>query len=193
MPGKPKVEEPSKTKAVTIFLTRQVQLRKKFEYSSCNLCKGKYDSWMCSVYKEKTPTQRAKLSAGSKLCFYFLQGNHAFRKCHRAKNCSKTGCTSTHRVLLHGAERVYFCRTPDNTIATQDPMLVKQELMQARIKRTQTLIEIHSARVYQKNVRIMHTLTRFVGCKLERRFSNHYIKRVTAYNQTPSFHELPKC
>ena len=160
-PGKPKVEEPSKTKAVTRVFASTSTVEKKIEYPSCILCKGKHALWKCSVFKEKTPTQRAKLSAENKLCFSCLQGNHAFWQCPRAKKCTKPGCTSTHSVLLHGAERVFPSQNPDKMIAVQDPTLVNQDLMQSRIKRAQTLIENHSARTYQTQVRIMQTLIPF--------------------------------
>ena len=113
MPGKPKVEEPSKTKAVTRVFASTSTVEKNFEYPSCILCKGKHALWKCSVFKEKTPTQRAKFSAENKLCFSCLQGNHSFRQCPRAKKCTKPGCTSTHSVLLHEAERVFPSRNPD--------------------------------------------------------------------------------
>ena len=67
MPGKPKVEEPSKTKAVTRVFERQVQLRKNLNILI--LCKGKHALWKCSVFEEKTPIPRAKFSAENKLCF----------------------------------------------------------------------------------------------------------------------------
>ena len=41
MAGKPKVEEPSKTKAVTRVFASTSTVEKKFEYPSCILCKGK--------------------------------------------------------------------------------------------------------------------------------------------------------
>ena len=113
MPEKSKVEEPSKTKAVTRVFASTSTDEKMFEYPSCILCKGKHASWKRSEFKEKTPTQRAKLSAENKLCFSCLQGNHAFRQCLRAKKRTKPGCTSTHSVLLHGAERVYPSRNSD--------------------------------------------------------------------------------
>ena len=64
------------------------------------------------MFNEKTPTQPAKLSAENKFCFSCLPGNHAFRQCPRAKKCTKAGCTSTHSLLLYGAERVYPSRNP---------------------------------------------------------------------------------
>ena len=161
MPGKPKIEEPSKTKAVTRVFASTSTVEKKFEYPSCILCKGKHALWKCSVFKGKTPTQRAKFSAENKLCFSCLQGNHAFRQGPRAKKCTKPGCTSTHSILLHGAERVFSSRNPDKMIAIQDPTLVKQDIMQSRIKRAQMLIENHSARIYRTQVRIMQTLIPF--------------------------------
>ena len=116
MPGKPKVKEPSKTKALTRVFASTSAVEKKFEYPPTILCKGKQASWKCSVFKEKTPTQRAKFSAENKLGFPCSQENHAFRQCPRAKKCTKPGCTSTHSVLLHGADRVYLCRNPDKNV-----------------------------------------------------------------------------
>ena len=69
----------------------------------------------------KTPTQRAKLTAENKLCFSCLQGTHAFRQCPRAKKCTKQGCTSTHSVLHHGAERVYPSQNPDKNDSHTTP------------------------------------------------------------------------
>ena len=37
--------------------------------SSCIVCKGSQRLWECRVFKEKTPTQRAKVVAEAKLCF----------------------------------------------------------------------------------------------------------------------------
>ena len=44
-------------------------------------CKGKHSIFKCSVFKEKTPTQRAKFCAENKLFFCCFQGKHMFRKC----------------------------------------------------------------------------------------------------------------
>ena len=161
MPGKPKVEEPSKTKAVTRVFASTSTVEKKFEYPSCILCKGKHALWKCSVFKEKTPTQRAKFSAENKLCFSCLQENHAFRQGPRAKKCTKPGCTSTHSVLLHGAERVFPSRNPDKNDSHTRPNAGQPRSEQSQIKRAQTLIGNHSPRIYQKQVRIMQTLIPF--------------------------------
>ena len=62
------------------------------------------------MFKENTPTQRAQFSAQNKLCFAFLQLDHMFRKCPKARKCTNSGCESTHNVLLHGAEKVFSVR-----------------------------------------------------------------------------------
>ena len=59
------------------------------------------------MFKEKTPTQRAQFSAKNRLGFACLQPDHIFGKCPKARKCTKPGCESTHKVLLHGAEKVF--------------------------------------------------------------------------------------
>ena len=113
MPGKPKVEEPSKTKAVTRVFASTSTVEEKFEYPSCIHCKGKHALWKSSVFKEKTPTQCSKFSAEYNFCFSCLQGSHAFRQCPRAQKCANPGCNSTHNVLLYGAERIYPSPNPN--------------------------------------------------------------------------------
>ncbi len=56
--------------------------------NACFLCRGKHPLWKCTVFREKTPTQRAKLAAEHRLCFSCLNGKHSFRKCPKpnAKN-----------------------------------------------------------------------------------------------------------
>ena len=61
-------------------------------YAPCLQCKGKHPLWSCSVFKEKTPTQRAQFSAQNRLCFACLQPDHLFRKCPKARKCTKPGC-----------------------------------------------------------------------------------------------------
>ena len=95
MPGKPKIEESCKTKAVTRVFPRQLQLRKSMNIH------------LVSLFKEKTPRPREKSAAEINLSFSCLQGNHAFRHCPRAKKRTKSGCTSSLSVLLHVDERVF--------------------------------------------------------------------------------------
>ena len=42
-------------------------------YAPCLQCKGKHPLWSCSVFKEKTPTQRAQFAAQNSLCFACFQ------------------------------------------------------------------------------------------------------------------------
>ena len=49
-------------------------------YFRCIVCKGNHRLWECRIFKEKTPTQRAKLVADNKLCFSCLRDKHTFRQ-----------------------------------------------------------------------------------------------------------------
>ena len=57
-------------------------------YAPCLQCNGKHPLWGCSVFKEKTPTQRAQFSAQNRLCFACFQPDHMFRKCPKARKCT---------------------------------------------------------------------------------------------------------
>ena len=76
-------------------------------YSRCIVCKGNHLLWECRVFKEKTPTQRAKLVADNKLCFSCLRDKHTFRQCPQPRKCRTEGCNSSHNTPLHGADRVF--------------------------------------------------------------------------------------
>ena len=72
------------------------------------MCKGNHRIWDCRVFKEKSPTHRAKVVAEvAKLLFLCLKEKHLFRKCPKPRKCRKYGCNSSHNTPLHGAERVY--------------------------------------------------------------------------------------
>ena len=71
----------------------------------CIVCKGNHRIWECRVFKEKSPTQRAKLVSEAKLCFSCLREKHMFRQCPNPRKCRKDGCNSSHNTLLHGSER----------------------------------------------------------------------------------------
>ena len=73
----------------------------------CIVCKGNHRIWECRVFKEKSPTQRARVVAEAKLCFSCLREKHLFRQCPNPRKCRKDGCNSSHNTLLHGTERVY--------------------------------------------------------------------------------------
>ena len=82
--------------------------------SSCIVCKGSQRLWERRVFKEKTPTQRAKVVAEAKLCFSCLRDKHMFRQCKSPRKCRKDGCNSSHNTLLHGAERVFPAKPSTN-------------------------------------------------------------------------------
>ena len=82
--------------------------------SSCIVCKGSHWLWECLVFKEKNPTQRAKVVAEAKLCFSCLRDNHMFRQCTSPRKCRKDDCNSSHNILLHGAERVFPAKPSTN-------------------------------------------------------------------------------
>ena len=78
----------------------------------CIVCKGIHRIWECRVFKEKSPTRRAKVVAEAKLCFSCLREKHMFRQCPNPRKCMKDGCNSSQNTLLHGAERVYPSKSP---------------------------------------------------------------------------------
>ena len=92
----------------------------------CVACNETHFLWRCTKFKQKTPTERAKLVAESKLCFSCLQPDHSFRNCSRSLKCSKEGCNSSHNTLLHGADRVFPIRE-----TTQETQKSKTHLKQS--------------------------------------------------------------
>ena len=80
----------------------------------CIVCKSNHRIWECRVFKEKSPTQRAKVLAEAKLCFPCLREKHMFRQCPNPRKSRNDGCNSSHNTLLHGAERVYPSKSPSN-------------------------------------------------------------------------------
>ena len=45
----------------------------------CVACKDSYPLWRCAVFRQKTPTERMKLVAESKLCFSCLNEGYSFQ------------------------------------------------------------------------------------------------------------------
>ena len=56
------------------------------------LCKCQHPIWRCQSFKEKTPTQSAKIATENQLCFSCLNGKHSFRTCPRQQKCTIEGC-----------------------------------------------------------------------------------------------------
>ena len=80
----------------------------------CIVCKGNHRIWECRVFKEKSPTQRAKVVAEAKLCLSCLREKHTFRQWPNHRKCRKDACNSSHNTLLHGAERVNPSKSRSN-------------------------------------------------------------------------------
>ena len=80
----------------------------------CIVCKGNQRILECRVFKEKSPTQRAKVVVEAKLCFSCLREKHMFRQCPKPRKGRKDGCNSSHNTLLQGVERVYPSKSPSN-------------------------------------------------------------------------------
>ena len=75
--------------------------------TKCVACEDKHPLWRCSVFRKKTPTERAKLVADNKLCFSSFRVKHSFRQCQQPRKCTKEGCESSNNSFLHGAERIF--------------------------------------------------------------------------------------
>ena len=82
--------------------------------SSCIVCKGSHRLWECRVFKEKTPSQRARVVAEAKLCFSRLRDKNMYRQCPSPRKCKKDGCNCSHITLLHGAEKVFPTKPSTN-------------------------------------------------------------------------------
>ena len=95
-------------------------------YSRCIVCKGNHRLWECRVFKEKTPTQRAKLVSDNKLCFSCLRDKHTFRQCPQPRKCRAEGCNSSHNTLLHGADRVFPTKQSTNPNTIQSSVNIGQ-------------------------------------------------------------------
>ena len=80
-------------------------------------CKELQPLWRCPVFRQKTPTQIPKIVADNKLCFSCLYGMHSFRQCTKPRKCTPE---SSHKVVLHGTERIIPPRPlPKQTNATK--------------------------------------------------------------------------
>ena len=131
--GKPKVEEPSKTKAVTKVFATKSTVEKKFEYPFCILCKAKHALWKCSAFKEKTSTQCANSLRKTNFASPTYKGTTRSSSVPEQMNALNqvTLATIVYFSMVLNVFILVEIRT--KTIVTQDTVLVKQELMQSRI------------------------------------------------------------
>ena len=73
---------------------------------TCAACKEKHRLWRCPVFRQKTPTERAKRVAENKLCFSCFNDGHSFLQCPQPRQCTKDGCGSSHNTFLYGADQI---------------------------------------------------------------------------------------
>ena len=103
-----KTKTTSKVFAATTSSTKNSgKPNEKQSTANCVACKEKHPLWRCPAFRKKTPTERAKLVADSKLCFSCFNANHSFRQCPQPRKCTMEGCGSSHNTLLHGADRIF--------------------------------------------------------------------------------------
>ena len=95
--------------ATTSTNQANAQVKRKTENmpTNCVACKEKHPLWRCLVFRNKTPTERAKLVGDNKFCFSCFRANHSFRQCPQPRKCTKEGCESSHNTFLHCAERIF--------------------------------------------------------------------------------------
>ena len=77
---------------------------------------GQSSSVRASLFKEKTPTQRAKVVAEAKLCFPCLCDSHMFMQCPIPCKCRQDGCNSSHNTLPHGVKRLFPAMSSNSNI-----------------------------------------------------------------------------
>ena len=106
---------------------------KKSKFPPCSLCKEQIALWHCTVFKEKTATQRAKYVAEQMLCSACLQSNHSFPKCPKTRKCTKSYCESTHIELLHGAEKVFPPREDEEDSSSKKETMIKNVFTHAAV------------------------------------------------------------
>ena len=108
------------TKVFAATTSNQVKtVPKTRSEKQCIACKDSHPLWRCSVFRQKTPTERTKLAGESKLCFSCLNDGLSFRQCPQPRKCTKEGCSSSHNTLLHGADRIFPQKSLGETKTTQ--------------------------------------------------------------------------
>ena len=70
-------------------------------------CKETHPLWRWPVLLRKTPTQRGESCCCKQILHFVPKVHHSFRHCPKSRNCTAEGCSSSHNVLLHAAEKVF--------------------------------------------------------------------------------------
>ena len=99
------------------------------ELGKCTDCKETHPLWRCPVLRRKTRTQKAKAVADNNLCFSCLNRQHFFWKCPKPRKCTAERYSSSHNVLVQGAEKDFWHRplSWQNNATKNSSVLVKKE------------------------------------------------------------------
>ena len=90
----------TRTKVFAATTSNQVKTVPKVgSGKQCIACKDSHPLWRCSVFSQKTPTERTKLATESKLCFSCLNDGHSFRQCPQPTKCTKKAVVA--RITLY--------------------------------------------------------------------------------------------
>ena len=78
----------------------------------CVACKDSHPLWRCRVFRQKTPTERTKLAAESKLCFSCLKEGYSFRECRKQKNAPETAVAALIILSSTGLTEFFYRKIP---------------------------------------------------------------------------------
>ena len=88
------------TKVFAATTSNQVKTVPKIRSEKqCIACKDSHPLWRCSVFRQKTPTERTKPAAESKLCFSRLNDGNSFRQGPQPRKCTKEAVVA--RITLY--------------------------------------------------------------------------------------------
>ena len=82
--------------------------------TTCVACNEKHPLWRCSVFRKKTPTERAKLVADNKLCFSCFRVNHSFSAPSLANALKKV--VKAHTTPFSTVPNEFFRENPKSRI-----------------------------------------------------------------------------
>ena len=144
------------TKAARRVFVSATTVEENFGNPVCIFCKGKLVLSKCSVFKEKIPTQWGNVSAVNNF-FSACKGTTHSVSILEQRNATSRDAPTPIVYFSEVLNVSIFVKIPTKLTTTKASKLVKQKLMRARMKRTQTLIENLLARLYQKQIWTMRT------------------------------------
>ena len=125
MPGKHKVEEPSKTKAVPRVFASTSTVEKKFDYPCCILCKGKHALCLCLKRKLQHNVRNSLRKTNSASPAY--KGTTHSGNVPEQRNAPNQVALAPIVYFSMGLNVFFLVEIRTKMIAKQDPTLVNQE------------------------------------------------------------------